>query len=182
MAAAATTRTRRALRGVALPLLLLALWEGASKGGLVDSRILPPLEVVGATFAREVASGDLLTNLGASLARDLAGFATGATAGLAVGALLGLSRLADRLLGPSFDGLKQIATFAWIPLISMWFGIGETSKVVFVAVAAFAPVVVNTCEGVRGASEQLVEVGTALRFTRLQLLTRIFLPSALPSI
>lgn len=182
MATATTAPTRRAIRGVAIPLLLLAAWEAASRGGLVDPRILPPLESVAATFWGELRSGDLPANLAASLRRDLLGFAIGASAGLAFGVALGLSRVADRLLTPSFDGLKQIATFAWIPLISMWFGIGETSKVVFIAVAAFSPMVVNACEGVRGASRQLLEVGTVLRLSRRQRLARIFLPSALPSI
>ena len=176
------SRRRRALRGAVLPVLLLVAWEAASRGGLVDPRILPPLETVAAVFRRELARGDLPADLAASLARDLAGFAIGTAAGLVLGALLGISRLAERLLGPSFDGLKQVAAFAWIPLISMWFGVGEGAKVVFVALAAFTPVVVNTCEGVRCASRELLEVGRILRLTRRQILTRILLPSALPSI
>lgn len=179
---AASPPTRRALRGAVLPAMLLASWQVASASGLVDRRILPPLEAVAATALRELTEGRLLADLAASLARDLAGLSIGVAAGLAVGTLLGLSKVADRLFGPSFDGLKQIAIFAWIPLISMWFGIGETAKVVFVALAAFTPVVVNTCEGVRGASRQLVEVGAMLTFTRAQLVTRVFLPSALPSV
>lgn len=181
-ASAAVAPGRRALRGAVLPLLLLTAWQAASASGLVDRRILPPLEVVAATALRELADGRLLVDLAASLARDLAGLSLGVAAGLAVGTLLGLSKVADRLLSPSFDALKQIAIFAWIPLISMWFGIGETAKVVFVAVAAFTPVVVNTLEGVRGASRQLVEVGAMLTFTRAQLVARVFLPSALPSV
>jgi sulfonate transport system permease protein len=180
--ATATLPARRALRGAVLPLLLLTGWQAASASGLVDARILPPLEAVAATALREVAEGRLAADLAASLARDLAGLTIGATAGLALGTLLGLSRVADRLLGPSFDALKQIAIFAWIPLISMWFGVGEAAKVVFVAVAAFTPVVVNTCEGVRGAARQLVEVGAILTFTKPQLVARVFLPSALPSV
>jgi ABC-type nitrate/sulfonate/bicarbonate transport system permease component len=63
-------------------------------------------------------------------AANSTGLSIGVAAGLAVGTLLGLSKVADRLLSPSFDALKQIAIFAWIPLISMWFGIGETARVV----------------------------------------------------
>jgi sulfonate transport system permease protein len=137
---------------------------------------------VAAVLRRELARGELPADLAASLARDLAGFAIGAAAGLAFGMLLGLSRAADRLLAPSFDGFKQIATFAWIPLLSVWLGVGEAAKVAFVALAAFTPVVVNTCQGVRGASRELLEVGRVLRLTRRQILTRIVLPAALPSI
>jgi sulfonate transport system permease protein len=177
-----TTFARRALRGTVLPLVLLTVWQVASSTGAVDPRILPPLETVAATALGQLADGRLLGDLGASLARDLTGLSIGVTAGLILGTLLGLSRVADRLLSPSFDALKQIAVFAWIPLISMWFGIGETAKVAFIAVAAFTPIVVNTCEVVRGASRQLVEVGAMLTFSRAQLVTRVFLPSAIPSV
>jgi sulfonate transport system permease protein len=178
----ASARPRRALRGAVPPFVLLTAWQVASSTGAVDPRILPPLQTVAATALDQLAGGRLLGDLAASLARDLAGLSIGVTAGLILGTLLGLSRLADRLLSPSFDAMKQIAVFAWIPLISMWFGIGETAKVAFIAIAAFTPVVVNTCEGVRGASRQLVEVGAMLTFSRAQLITRVFLPSAIPSV
>jgi sulfonate transport system permease protein len=71
---------------------------------------------------------------------------------------------------------------AWIPIISIWFGFAETAKIVFIAVAAFVPVALNTQEGVESASAQLVEVARALRFNRRQLFGRVFLPSAAPSI
>jgi sulfonate transport system permease protein len=173
---------RRAWRGAVLPLALLAVWELASRTGMVDPRILPPIEQVARTAIDQVMNQGLLGNLGASLLRDMIGFLLGTFAGLAVGTLLGLSRLADRLLMPSFNGLRQIAILAWIPLISMWFGVGEAAKVVFIMAAAFIPVVLNTHQGMHAASRQLVEVARTLTFTRWQVLTRLYLPSALPSI
>lgn len=173
---------QRALRGAVLPLVLLLAWHLASRGGAVDPRLLPPLGVVLATAAQELDQGRLLQDLAASLARDLGGFAIGSTSGLLLGVALGSWRLADRLLSPSFDAFKQIAIFAWIPLISMWFGIGEAAKVAFVALAAFTPMVVNAMEGVRNASRQLVEVAAVLTFSRRQLLARVILPSAAPSL
>jgi sulfonate transport system permease protein len=175
-------RPVRSMRGVALPILLLVLWEVASHTRLVDPRILPPLELVARTAVRQVFEEDLLHHLAVSLARDVAGFAIGTFIGIGIGTLLGLSRLADRLISPTFNGLRQIAILAWIPLISIWFGLGEASKIVFIMAAALIPVVLNTYEGMRSASTQLVEVGQALKFSRLQLLTKLYLPSALPSI
>jgi sulfonate transport system permease protein len=121
-------------------------------------------------------------NLAASLIRDMAGFTIGTAIGMTVGIILGLSRRADRLFSPSFNGLRQIAVLAWIPLISIWFGVGESAKIVFIMAVALTPVVLNTYEGIRSASTQLVEVGRTLTFTRWQLLTWLYLPSALPSI
>jgi len=174
--------SRRVLRGLAIPALLLIAWEASSHLGLVDQRFLPPLEQVVLRAWRETSSGALVGHLAASLTRNLTGFAIGTTAGIAVGLALGLSRLTERLFGPLFDGFKQIAVLAWIPIISVWFGFAETAKIAFIALAAFVPVVVNTQEGARSASLQLVEVADSLRFTQIQKLRRIFIPSALPSI
>jgi sulfonate transport system permease protein len=170
------------IRGAVLPILLLAAWELTSHSGTVDPRILPPLELVAQTAFDQVIHEGLLRNLAASLLRDIAGFTLGSLLGIAVGTTLGLSRIADRLFMPSFNGLRQIAILAWIPLISIWFGVGEAAKIVFIMAAAFIPVVLNTHEGMRSASTQLIEVARTLTFTRWQLVTRLYLPSALPSI
>jgi sulfonate transport system permease protein len=170
------------IRGAVLPILLLAAWELTSHSGTVDPRILPPLELVAQTAFDQVVHEGLLRNLAASLLRDIAGFTLGSLLGIAVGTTLGLSRIADRLFMPSFNGLRQIAILAWIPLISIWFGVGEAAKIVFIMAAAFIPVVLNTHEGMRSASTQLIEVARTLTFTRWQLVTRLYLPSALPSI
>ncbi|HYD66195.1 ABC transporter permease [Azospirillum sp.] len=169
-------------RGLVLPALLLAAWEAAHHLGLSDPRLLPPPSLVLARLGREAAEGGLWFHLGASLVRDLAGFAIGAAAGLLGGLLLGLWRGFDRLVGPSFHAWKQIAVFAWIPLISVWFGVGEAAKVVFVALAAFTPVVVNTHEGIRGIDRRHWEVARVLTLTPWQTLVRLVLPAALPSI
>jgi len=170
------------IRGAVLPILLLAAWELTSHSGTVDPRILPPLELVAQTAFDQVVHEGLLRNLAASLLRDIAGFTLGSLLGIAVGTTLGLSRIADPLFMPSFNGLRQIAILAWIPLISIWFGVGEAAKIVFIMAAAFIPVVLNTHEGMRSASTQLIEVARTLTFTRWQLVTRLYLPSALPSI
>jgi sulfonate transport system permease protein len=174
--------SRRVLRGIALPIALLALWEVSSRAGLVDPRFLPPLETIARTAWTETLDGALFAHLGASLARNLAGFVVGTAIGIAFGAALGLSRTANQMFGPTFHAAKQIAVLAWIPIISIWFGFAETAKIVFIAVAAFVPVALNTLEGVESASAQLVEVARALRFNRRQLFSRVFLPSAAPSI
>jgi sulfonate transport system permease protein len=173
---------RRRVRGFVLPILLLAVWAVASHAGWVDRRIVPPPDQVARTAVDQLIRQGLIFNLAASLARDMAGFVLGTSLGLVIGTALGLSGIADRLFMPTFNGLRQIAILAWIPLISIWFGVGEAAKVVFIMVAALIPVVLNTHEGVRGASKQLIEVGRTLTLTRWQMVTRLYLPSALPSI
>lgn len=176
---AAPSRLRR---GITLPIGLLVLWELASHSGLVSRQFLPPLEQVALVAWRELASGELVTGLLASLRRDLLGFVIGASAGVAFGTALGLSRIASRVVAPWFHGLRQIALLAWIPLISVWFGFDDMAKVVFIALAAAIPVALNTLEGVGNAPRELVEVGEAFRFSRAQFIRKIYLPAAVPSI
>ena len=173
---------RNVARGLLLPLLLASAAEVASRSGAIDARILPPLEAIAATFWHLLAHGDLLAALVASIARDLQGFALGSLLGLAAGIALGRSRTAQLAFGGGFDFARQIALFAWVPLISTWCGIGESAKIVFVALAAFVPVALNTRRGVRDVPVALIEVGRTLCFTESQMLIRVVLPAALPSI
>lgn len=182
MAHLTVTRAVRFRRGITLPLLLLIAWEVSSRTGFADPRFLPSLEDVALTAKRELFDNNLIGELGFSLMRNIAGFLIGCFVGIVFASILALSRTADRLISPTFNGLKQISLLAWIPLISVWFGFGEQAKVVFVALAAFIPIVLNTYEGMRNAPADLIEVGRALRFNARQRVLRILLPSAMPSI
>lgn len=175
-------RLPRSLRGWVLPLVLVTLWWAAVAFGWSRSPLLVPVSKVWATAVDQVTTGKLFVALQASLWRDLAGFVLGATAGLVFGAALGLSRLFEKMAGPTFHTVKQISLFAWIPLISVWFGLGDAAKVVFLSLAAFFPVVLNTFEGIRAVPADLLEVARVLRFSRWQTLRRVVLPSASPSI
>jgi len=172
----------RALRGWVLPALLLLLWWAAVRFGWSTSPLLVPPAKVWHTAVAQAESGELWVALGASLWRNLAGFVLGASLGLLFGTALGLSRLFEALVGPSFHTLKQISLFAWIPLISVWFGLGDMAKVVFLSLAAFFPMVLNTFEGIRSVPRESLEVARVFAFSRWQLLTRVVLPAASPSI
>lgn len=168
-------------RGLALPLGLLASWSLAVHAGLIDHRLLPPVEdVVGAAFGDH--AGELWRGLAASFTRAAQGYLVGCGAGLALGTLMGLSRTAERMVGPSFNAVRQVAVFAWIPLLTAWFGNGELAKIAFVSLAAFYPVVINTHEGVRNVPPAYREVARVFRLAPVGLLTRLVLPAAAPSI
>jgi sulfonate transport system permease protein len=169
-------------RGFVLPLAAIALWWGLSSLDIVNSALLVSPAKVWSTAVEQVTSGRLWRALGASLAREAIGFTIGTVAGLALGALLGLSPLFNRIVGPSFNTFKQISLFAWIPLISVWFGLGDVAKVVFLSLAALVPVVVNTCDGIRTVPPGLLEVARVYGYTRWQAVTEVVLPAALPAI
>ncbi|KVW12718.1 taurine ABC transporter permease [Burkholderia cepacia] len=185
--AATAARVARRLRapdwrGFVLPLVAFALWWAIASAHLVNSGLLVgPADVLRTAWV-QATSGALGRALSASLAREACGFAIGAAGGLLLGTALGLSRLAARMVGPSFDTFKQISLFAWIPLISVWFGLGDVAKVVFLSLAALLPVAAHTCDGIHAVPRAYVDVARALRYSRFQLVRHVILPAALPSI
>lgn len=165
-------------RGWVLPLAVLALWYVVTALQLVNTKLIVPPAAVAAAAWDVVGSGQLLAGLRASLVRDLSGFVAGSAAGILLGLVLGVSRRAEQLVGPTFHTLKQISLFAWLPLLSTWLGTGESAKILFIALSAFYPVALNTFEGVRGVTRSQLEVARVLGFHRGQLVLRLVLPAA----
>jgi sulfonate transport system permease protein len=169
-------------RGAIVPVLLLLLWYVATQYKLVNTLLLVRPDKLITTAVVQFHEGRIVAPLLASLRRDLLGFALGSALGLSLGFGLGMSRVTDRLLGPSFHAAKQVALFAWVPLLSVWCGSGEMAKIVFIALAAFYPVVLNTQEGVCSVSREYLEVARVYRFSRWQTIRKVIAPAALPSI
>ncbi len=170
------------LRGALLPLLLLLLWEFASRQGVAYAYAFAPLADIWRSLLELLGSGELARNLFATLRTVAFGLAIGAALGLALGGLMGASATIDKIIGPLFHTVRQVPLLGWIPLIGLWFGHGDFSKVLIVSLAAFYPMVLNTHEGIRNIEWQYVEVARVLRFGRWQLFRRVLLPGALPSI
>jgi len=170
------------LRGWVVPLSLVVVWDLLTRFKLVNTLLLAKPASVIQVLVEQLKEGELFPQLLASLQRDLTGLVIGTVAGLAVGSAMGLSRWADKLVGPTFHAAKQVAIFAWIPLISVWFGSGEPAKIVFISLSAFYPVVLNTFEGIRSVGREHVEVARVFRFTTFQIFRKVVLPGALPSI
>lgn len=168
--------------GLTLPLLILASWEVAIHARLLDSRLWASPGAVIVALIAQVKDGELFDDVAASLQRDLSGFVIGAVIGLSVGIVLARSRLIDGLLGPLLNGVKQIAIFAWVPLISIWCGHDEPAKIAFIALAVFFPVMLNTYDGVRGIDSRHFEVARVLGLNRWQRLRYVILPAAMPAI
>ena len=161
-----------------LPLSLLALWQSATALDWVDPNILVSPWTVLYTTASGVFDGSLLSALGKSLGRTLSGLLLGGGLGFALGLLLGLSRRSERVLGPTLAALRQIAIFAWVPLLTAWFGLGELAKSVFIALAAFFPLFIATQRSVLNLSPQLNEAAQVLRLSLALRLRRLVLPGA----
>ncbi|EJN33514.1 ABC-type nitrate/sulfonate/bicarbonate transport system, permease component [Pseudomonas sp. GM78] len=165
-----------------LPLALLLVWQLATNQQWVDANILvSPLAVL-VTTGNGLLNGTLISGMALSLGRTLGGLLLGGGLGFALGLLLGLSRTSERVLGPTLAALRQIAIFAWVPLLTAWFGLGELAKWVFVALAAFFPLFIATQRSVANLSPQLNEAARVLRLNLRQRLGRLVLPGAAPGI
>ncbi|WP_373874954.1 ABC transporter permease [Pseudomonas pseudonitroreducens] len=165
-----------------LPLALLVIWQAASALEWVDPAILASPASVARALWSGLLDNSLTGALLASLQRTLGGLLLGGSLGFLLGLGLGLWRPAERLLGPSFAALRQVAIFAWVPLLTAWFGLGELAKVVFVGLAAFFPLLLATQRGIASLPAQLSEAAIALRLSPWQRLRRLVLPGAAPSV
>ncbi|MES3011859.1 MAG: ABC transporter permease [Pseudomonadota bacterium] len=181
-AAALAPRVARAKWvGVVPPVLLLLLAELAVKAGWVSANLLPaPSDVVQTLVA--LGPQDLLRHMLASTGRVASGFALGAGLGLLLGAVVGLSRRSEDLLNPTFQALRAIPSLAWVPLLLLWLGIDEASKVVLIAIGAFFPVYMGVSSGFRDVDRKLIEVGQMYGLGSVALVRRVLLPAALPPI
>ncbi|SDT85770.1 sulfonate transport system permease protein [Verrucomicrobium sp. GAS474] len=170
------------VRGLVPVALLLGLWQVSVALGWVGPLVLVSFPALFRAAADPAIGGALLDGLAASGLRLAEGASIGIAGGLFFGVGLGVSRLTDRVFGPGFHAFRQVAIFAWIPLLTAWFGNGDLSKIVFVALAAFGPVAMGAFEGVKNVPSSYVEVGRVLCFSRGRLLWRIVLPAAAPAI
>ncbi len=165
-----------------LPIVLVAAWQIASSVGWLATRILPaPVDVFKAAWAL-AASGALAQHVGVSAWRALTGLAIGGGLGLALGLLTGSVKFFETLLDSSLQMVRNIPALSLIPLVILWFGIGETAKLFLISVSVFFPIYLNTFHGIRNVDPALVEMGRSYGLTRWQLYRDIILPGALSSI
>lgn len=161
---------------------LAAAWYSLARWEVFPPTLLVPPQDVARTIADLWSSGDLTTHLGWSLRRVALGYAIGSGAGILLGAAIGSWRKLEEWIGPSLDLFKQVPVFAWAPMLILFLGIEEGSKLAFVAIACFYPVLLNTVQGVRGVQGRLLEVGETFGLTRSESFRRIVVPSALPAV
>ncbi|MEZ0075592.1 ABC transporter permease [Planotetraspora sp. GP83] len=165
-----------------VPLLLLAVWWYGSSSGRIPADVLAsPGAVVGA-LRELIATGQLGDFLLASGRRAGLGVLLGAGAGLLLGVASGLSALGEELIDPVMQMKRAVPFLALVPLFISWFGVGETFKIVLIAVAATAPMYAYTYLGVRGVDRKVVEAARGFGLTGIRLAVAVVLPSALPNI
>ena len=165
-----------------VPILTVIVWQILSQGGVISAKVLPaPLEVlqVGIKLTQ---SGELVKHLAISGTRAFIGFAIGGGIGFLLGLINGSSAIAETLLDTSMQMLRNIPHLALIPLVILWFGIGEEAKIFLVIIGVMFPIYLNTYHGIRTVDSGLIEMGRVYGLNPLQIFWKIVLPGALPSI
>jgi len=173
------------LSALSIGVLLLA-WSAVTARGWIAPLFLPPPSAVWAKLWQLAGEGFMEATLwqhaGASLARVLLALLLAASTAIPLGLWMGLSPVARGLFDPLVEFYRPVPPLAYLPLIVIWLGIGELSKVLLIALAIFAPVVIATAIGVRGTDHNRIRAAQSFGATRWQLLRHVILPSALPEI
>ncbi len=179
-----TARRRGAivLLGLIVPALILLAWHLSTASGFFRPSQLPSPASVLAAAVDLIERGQLATHVLISTQRVVLGFLIGSVLGVLAGALLGLSRIADVLLTPTVGALRAVPSLAWVPLLVLWIGINEDSKVTLIAIGAFFPVFTTLYLGLRHVDRDLVEAGRAFGLNGVQLLTTVQLPAVVPAL
>lgn len=165
-----------------LPVVLLASWEVSSNLEIISSRLFPPPSTILVTAVEMVQSGELYYHMGISTYRAIAGLLIGGGIGFILGLINGLFPITGKFFDSTIQMIRNIPHLALIPLVIIWFGIGETAKIFLVSVGVLFPIYVNTYHGIRTVDRGLIEMGKVYGLTTWELFRTIILPGALPAI
>lgn len=165
-----------------LPIVVIAAWQLGSSLGWISTRIMPSPAAVVVAFWQTTISGQLPNNILVSAGRAFAGLLVGGSIGFLLGIANGVSRLSEQLTDTTLQMLRTIPHLAMVPLVILWFGIGEESKLFLTALGVLFPIYLNTYHGVRNVDRGLIEMGRVYGMSNWTLFRKVIFPGALPSI
>ena len=175
-------RTRDALTSVYSLVVVMILWELVTQAGLIYHGTLPPLSEILALFVELTLSGRMVQETILTLRRALAGLAVAVALGVPIGVLAGRNRLFEWFWNPVIAIGYPVPVISLIPVFMLWFGIGDVSKIILVAVGAFWPVALNARDAARSVDENLIWSARMMGTSDRRLLWRIVVPAAAPGI
>jgi sulfonate transport system permease protein len=165
-----------------VPVSIFVAWWILTGTNVIDPTVLSTPGATWDAFVQLLLHQDLLGDIGISIRRALEGLALGAGVGLILGIIVGLYRLGEELLDASLQMLRTVPYPALIFLFIVWFGVGEASHVYLIALATLFPMYLNTFNGVRNVDRRVVEAARSFGVDGWQLIRRVVVPLAMPSI
>lgn len=182
LASSVRKRCGTRLYGVLLIAALLLFWEISSRLGWIVSAYWPPVSTIFSSALSQLAGGEMLMSLAATLRRAAIGYATGSVIGVGLGILLGKSRLLRIALLPLIEIVRPIPTPAVIPPLILFLGVDDALKIFIVSLASFFPVFTNTFSGVAAIDDTLIQTARTFRTSWLRTLRCVLFPATLPAI
>ena len=173
---------RYRLLRVISPIVFLLIWEGVVRLGEVNQLLVPAPASVLRTMVELTVDGRLPWAIAVSLHRVLQGFIYGSLLGIGLGLLVGWFRAFEDAVDPLVGALYPIPKSALFPLFILWFGLGETSKVMTIMIGVVFLVLINTVTGVKAIDPVLLKAARDLGANQRQIFTKIVIPGALPNI
>ena len=170
------------LKSLAVVAVIFVLWSVVCRMGVFSAYVLPSPGKVWMAFLSMLRSGELGKSLLVSFSRVLIGFFLSSALAFLLGVLTSLAPSANPYYHPILEFLRHIPPMSLIPLLILWCGIGEASKIIIIVLTTFFPVFLNTNAGLEQCDPKLLEVGRMLEMSRTQQFFQIRLPSALPNI
>ena len=169
------------MRRLAPVLVILLAWQAAASSGMVGPRTLASPVAVAASAWQLTVTGVLPLDMLVSTARVAAGLAIAIVSGVGLALLAGLSRTGETSVDAPLQMLRTLPHLALVPLLILWFGIGETPKIALVALGGLFPIYLNLLAGIRGVDPRLIEMARTLGLSRAATIRHVILPGALPS-
>ena len=163
-------------------IIIVTIWFIAVRYGNLNTVVLPTPQMVWSTFTSKLVDGSLFGELLVSIIRVLKGYILSAVLGIGIGILVGLSQNFRQLTEIIIQILRPIPPIAWIPLVILWMGIGEGSKVFLIFLGGFFTNLINVSDGIRYADKKLIEVANVLETPRKKIIWQVIIPAALPNI
>jgi sulfonate transport system permease protein len=163
-----------------VPAILIIVWQIAYNEGLIRVNIVPGPSEIYESFIKQIAKGTLQKHIIVSLQRVLFGYLLGGSLGIIVGILMGLYRLFERSMRFLIEIMRPIPIVAWVPVLILWSGIGERSKIFVIAIGTFWSVLLNVIDGIRNVDRKYIEVSTLFMKSRAEVIRKVVLPAAMP--
>lgn len=175
-------RSLRTLERYLSPLVLVVLWQAACSTGLISTRLFASPAQILSTGWGLTQDGSLQANLGVSLLRAVSGLGLALIMGSSLALTAALSRVGENVIDAPIQILRTLPVLALAPLFILWFGIGETPKILLVALGATFPVYLNLHKGIRAIDPKLLEMARTIGLSRWQTVRHVILPGALPDL
>ena len=169
----------RLVKSVLIFFIILLLWKITNYLGIWSDYILPSPEKVYSTFLNMISDGSIFINVYASMKRVLIGFAISTAIGVPLGIFFGIYSGVYEYFKSLINFLRNTPPLALIPMLILWIGIGEESKIIIIVLASFFPIFTSTLKGIKNCDSKLIEVGRVFEFSKLQIIFKIIIPNAI---